>query len=90
MSALAGSSGRRVVTTERRARKTHTCDGCGERIKRGAVYLEHRVPAFFERLGNNTPLVKHECLACAGRLGRRSDQAPEDFMTPLFDVDGVA
>ncbi|MBN9325946.1 MAG: hypothetical protein BGO38_06900 [Cellulomonas sp. 73-145] len=90
MSASTSTTPRRVVSTERRARKSHTCDGCGERIAAGAVYLEHRAPAHFERLGNTTPLIRHECLACAGRLGRRSDQAPEDFMVPLFDPDGVA
>jgi hypothetical protein len=79
-----------IRTTERRARKSYSCEGCGERIAAGAVYLEHRVPAFFGRLGNTTPLVKRECLACAGRLGRRSDQPPEDFMVPLFDAEPIA
>ncbi len=83
-------SGRRVVSTERVARKRHTCDGCGAPILPGDTYLEHRVPAFFEDLGNNTPLTKHECFPCAGREGRRTDQALEHHATPLFDLDGVA
>ena len=81
---------RRIVSTERVARKGHTCDGCGERILAGDTYLEHRLPPFYADLGNNTPLVKHECFTCAGRVARLSDQALEHHAEPLFDLDGVA
>lgn len=87
--AAAVRSVHRITSTERRARKSHTCDGCGERIAPGDMYLEHRMPPSRE-LGNTTVLVKHECFACAGRLGRRSDQALEHHATPLFDVEGIA
>jgi hypothetical protein len=55
----------------------------------GDKYLEHRM-APSRRLGNTTWLVTAECLACAGRLGRRSDQALEHFAVPLFDDEGIA
>lgn len=84
------TTGRRIVTTERVARKRHTCDGCSACILAGDTYLEHRLPAHFEGLGNNTPLIKRECLSCAGRQARLSDQALEHHAIPLFDLDGVA
>lgn len=79
-----------TTTTERRARKAKVCAGCGETIKAGAVYLEHRAAPFTRGLDNPTWQTKVECLACAGRLGRRSDQAPEDFMVPLIDLEHIA
>lgn len=79
----------RPTTTERVARKTHRCSSCDGRIRAGDKYLEHRMPPS-RRLGNTTFLTTAECLACAGRLGRRSDQALEHYATPLFDPEGIA
>lgn len=83
-------STRAITTTERVARKGHTCDGCLRSILPGDTYLEHRLPVNFEGLGNARPVIKHECLSCAGRQARLSDQALEHHATPLFDLDGVA
>lgn len=77
------------TSTERTAAKRKHCDGCGEEILRGDRYLEHRQPPN-RAIGNNVWLTKVECLACAGRLGRRADQALEHFATPLFDAEGIA
>lgn len=79
-----------ITSTKRVARTTKACDGCGEPIKAGGAYMEHKVPPHHPSLRNDAWLVKRECLACAGRLGRREDQPPEDFMTPLFDADAIA
>jgi hypothetical protein len=78
-----------VTTTERVARKAHRCDGCGEGIKPGDKYLEHRYAPNRSR-GRDEWQTKTECLACAGRLGRRSDQALEHYATPLFDPEAIA
>ncbi len=79
----------RPATVERVARRVKHCDGCNERILPRDSYLEHRMPPS-RRLGNTTWLVRNECLACAGRLGRRADQALEHYATPLFDVEPIA
>ena len=78
-----------IRTTEHRARTAKVCAGCGETIRKGAVYLQHAAPPS-RALGTTEWTYKAECLACAGRLGRRADQPPEDFMVPLFDADPVA
>lgn len=78
-----------VRSRERRARKARRCDGCGSLVRAGEVYVEHAM-APSRSLGNTTWLLKTECRACAGRLGRLSDSAPEEFMTPLFDAEAIA
>ena len=77
------------TSTERTAQKHKRCDGCGEHVLPGDRYLEHRFQPN-RQVGNNVWLTKVECLACAGRLGRRSDQALEHFAVPLFDAEGIA
>ena len=78
-----------TTSVERVARRVKHCDGCGERILINDRFLEHRMPPN-RRLGNTTWLTTNECLACAGRLGRREDQSLEHFATPLFDVEPIA
>lgn len=79
-----------VRTSQRRARRSRPCDGCGKTIPRDATYLEHRASPHTPGLDNPTWVAKSECLTCAGRAGRREDQAPEDFMVPLFDAEAIA
>lgn len=78
-----------IVSTQRTARTSKTCAGCGETIPAGADYLEHKAPPHTRGLGNPDWWTKHECMACAGRLGR-DNRAPSDFMVPLFDAEGIA
>ena len=79
-----------IASTMRRAATSKVCAGCGETVPRGASYLEHKAPPGTRGLGNADWQTRVECLACAGRLGRREDQPPEDFMVPLFDPEAIA
>ncbi len=61
------------MTTSRKAREGHRCDGCtaGHRINPGDVYLEYTVfPRSDAHPGTGGPFKGRECARCATRYGR--------------------
>ena len=58
-------------TTRRKARKAHVCASCDRyAIRRGDLYLEHRLAPNDHDVGNTCWWLSRECGGCAERYGR--------------------